>query len=119
MSAADTPHAVIRPLGQPGDLGWVVMAHGEIAASAHRVRGRPTVGGWSMSSASTTASGLAGSYDCVDRVVLNAWSPGRRSESPGQRDRWCSMGAIGGAATSMARWSTCNGTFDRTHVRYT
>ncbi len=22
--------AVIRPLGQPGDLGWVVMAHGEV-----------------------------------------------------------------------------------------
>ncbi len=22
--------AIIRPLGQPGDLGWVVMAHGEI-----------------------------------------------------------------------------------------
>jgi GNAT superfamily N-acetyltransferase len=22
--------AMIRPLGQPGDLGWVVMAHGEI-----------------------------------------------------------------------------------------
>lgn len=25
--------AVIRPLGQPGDLGWVVMAHGEVYAS--------------------------------------------------------------------------------------
>jgi len=24
--------AVIRPLGQPGDLGWVVMAHGEVYA---------------------------------------------------------------------------------------
>jgi GNAT superfamily N-acetyltransferase len=24
---------VIRPLGEPGDLGWVVMAHGEIYAS--------------------------------------------------------------------------------------
>ncbi len=24
---------VIRPLGQPGDLGWVVMAHGEVYAS--------------------------------------------------------------------------------------
>jgi GNAT superfamily N-acetyltransferase len=27
------PDAVIRPLGQPGDLGWVVMAHGEIYAN--------------------------------------------------------------------------------------
>ncbi|MGC5020287.1 GNAT family N-acetyltransferase [Micromonospora sp. DT47] len=25
--------AVIRPLGQPGDLGWVVMAHGEVYAA--------------------------------------------------------------------------------------
>ena len=24
--------ATIRPLGQPGDLGWVVMAHGEVYA---------------------------------------------------------------------------------------
>jgi GNAT superfamily N-acetyltransferase len=24
---------VIRPLGQPGDLGWVVMAHGELYAA--------------------------------------------------------------------------------------
>jgi hypothetical protein len=22
----------IRPLGRPGDLGWVVMAHGEVYA---------------------------------------------------------------------------------------
>jgi len=25
--------ATIRPLGQPGDLGWVVMAHGELYAA--------------------------------------------------------------------------------------
>lgn len=24
---------MVRPLGQPGDLGWVVMAHGEQYAS--------------------------------------------------------------------------------------
>jgi GNAT superfamily N-acetyltransferase len=30
---ADGATAVIRPLGQPGDLGWVVMAHGETYAS--------------------------------------------------------------------------------------
>jgi GNAT superfamily N-acetyltransferase len=28
-----TVTATIRPLGQPGDLGWVVMAHGEVYAS--------------------------------------------------------------------------------------
>lgn len=26
-------HAVIRSLGEPGDLGWVVQAHGEVYAS--------------------------------------------------------------------------------------
>jgi GNAT superfamily N-acetyltransferase len=26
------PRTVIRPLGRPGDLGWVVMAHGEVYA---------------------------------------------------------------------------------------
>ena len=31
--AAVVGKAVIRPLGQPGDLGWVVMAHGEVYAS--------------------------------------------------------------------------------------
>jgi GNAT superfamily N-acetyltransferase len=27
---ADRPRVLIRPLGRPGDLGWVVMAHGEL-----------------------------------------------------------------------------------------
>jgi GNAT superfamily N-acetyltransferase len=27
------PSTTIRPLGQPGDLGWVVMAHGEVYAA--------------------------------------------------------------------------------------
>jgi len=32
-STDDTPaRLVIRPLGRPGDLGWVVMAHGELYA---------------------------------------------------------------------------------------
>lgn len=30
MAAGAEDQAIIRPLGQPGDLGWVVMAHGEI-----------------------------------------------------------------------------------------
>jgi GNAT superfamily N-acetyltransferase len=25
-----SPQIVIRPLGRPGDLGWIVMAHGEV-----------------------------------------------------------------------------------------
>lgn len=30
MNAAGRDQLTIRPLGQPGDLGWVVLAHGEI-----------------------------------------------------------------------------------------
>ena len=33
MGEADQSRAVIRPLDRPGDLGWVVMAHGELYAS--------------------------------------------------------------------------------------
>ena len=32
MNAAGRDQLTIRPLGQPGDLGWVVLAHGEIYA---------------------------------------------------------------------------------------
>jgi GNAT superfamily N-acetyltransferase len=28
-----SPQIVIRPLGQPGDLGWMVMTHGELYAA--------------------------------------------------------------------------------------
>ena len=30
MAAVESERAVIRRLGRPGDLGWVVMAHGEV-----------------------------------------------------------------------------------------
>jgi GNAT superfamily N-acetyltransferase len=33
LNAAGQDQLTIRPLGQPGDLGWVVLAHGEIYAS--------------------------------------------------------------------------------------
>ncbi len=33
MVTAVPASVVIRPLGEPGDLGWVVMAHGEIYAA--------------------------------------------------------------------------------------
>jgi GNAT superfamily N-acetyltransferase len=33
MAGQDTGGVVIRELGQPGDLGWVVMAHGEVYAA--------------------------------------------------------------------------------------
>ncbi len=32
MAAMREREATIRPLGEPGDLGWVVMAHGEVYA---------------------------------------------------------------------------------------
>ncbi len=31
----DAQNAVIRPVGQPGDLGWMVLAHGEIYAAEY------------------------------------------------------------------------------------
>lgn len=31
--ASQHPCLIIRPLGQPGDLGWVVMTHGEMYAA--------------------------------------------------------------------------------------
>lgn len=33
MTNAEDAQAVIRPLGRAGDLGWVVMAHGEVYAT--------------------------------------------------------------------------------------
>jgi GNAT superfamily N-acetyltransferase len=33
MGVREDPAGVIRRLGRPGDLGWVVMAHGEIYAA--------------------------------------------------------------------------------------
>jgi GNAT superfamily N-acetyltransferase len=33
MDQRDQARAVIRPLDRPGDLGWVVMAHGELYAT--------------------------------------------------------------------------------------
>jgi GNAT superfamily N-acetyltransferase len=33
VATATDAAVLIRPLGEPGDLGWVVMAHGEVYAS--------------------------------------------------------------------------------------
>src|SRR6266567_421449 len=33
--AMDTQEVVIRPVGQPGDLGWMVLAHGEVYAAEY------------------------------------------------------------------------------------
>jgi GNAT superfamily N-acetyltransferase len=33
MANAQREQAAVRPLGRPGDLGWVVMAHGELYAA--------------------------------------------------------------------------------------
>jgi GNAT superfamily N-acetyltransferase len=32
MTAGEQPSPSIRPVGRPGDLGWMVMAHGELYA---------------------------------------------------------------------------------------
>jgi GNAT superfamily N-acetyltransferase len=35
MPSATAPRAVIRPADQPGDLGWMVQAHGEVYAAEY------------------------------------------------------------------------------------
>lgn len=35
MSSADTRRVAIRPADQPGDLGWMIQAHGEVYAAEY------------------------------------------------------------------------------------
>lgn len=56
--------AVIRPLGQPGDLGWVVMAHGEVYASEF---------GWDTSFEALVARIVADYAGAHDPVREAAW----------------------------------------------
>ncbi|HLI40007.1 MAG TPA: GNAT family N-acetyltransferase [Streptosporangiaceae bacterium] len=66
------PRIAIRPLGQPGDLGWVVMAHGEIYASEF---------GWDTSFETLVArivAGYAASHDPAREAAWIAEMGGRR-----------------------------------------
>jgi GNAT superfamily N-acetyltransferase len=65
--------ATIRPLGQPGDLGWVVMAHGEIYAAEF---------GWDTSFETLVArivADYAGAHDAAREAAWVAEVDGRRA----------------------------------------
>jgi GNAT superfamily N-acetyltransferase len=64
--------AIIRPLGVPGDLGWVVMAHGEVYASEF---------GWDTSFEGLVArivADYAGDHDPAREAAWIAEVDGRR-----------------------------------------
>lgn len=56
--------AVIRPLGQPGDLGWVVMVHGELYAAEY---------GWDASFEALVARIVADYAAARDPAREEAW----------------------------------------------
>jgi GNAT superfamily N-acetyltransferase len=67
-----TGTAIVRPLGEPGDLGWVVMAHGQIYAQQF---------GWDASFEALVA-GIVADYAVRDQPgVAAAWI----AEAGGQR----------------------------------
>lgn len=66
------PQVAIRPLGRPGDLGWVVMAHGELYAAEF---------GWDTTFEALVARIVADYAGSPDSEREAAWI----AELPGQR----------------------------------
>ena len=57
-------HVVVRRLGRPGDLGWVVMAHGELYAAEF---------GWDSTFEALVARIVAGYAEGADSEPQAAW----------------------------------------------
>jgi GNAT superfamily N-acetyltransferase len=81
--------AVIRELGRPGDLGWVVMAHGELYAAES---------GWDTSFEALVAGIVAGYAADHDPGRENAWI----AEAGGRRVG-CVFCVDGGDGTAVLR----------------
>jgi GNAT superfamily N-acetyltransferase len=64
MSTTAESAVVIRPLGEPGDLGWVVMAHGEVYAAEF---------GWDTSFEALVARIVADYAAAADQARNAAW----------------------------------------------
>ncbi len=64
MSEQDTRGVVIRAADQPGDLGWVVMAHGEVYAAEF---------GWDTSFEALVAQIVADYATAADKARSAAW----------------------------------------------
>jgi GNAT superfamily N-acetyltransferase len=89
VSVATSPSSiVVRPLGQPGDLGWVVMAHGEVYAAEF---------GWDTSFEALVARIVADYAAAPDPVRAAAWV----AELEGRRAGcvFCVAGSDPGTAT--------------------
>lgn len=63
MSEGQHPRVTIRRLGEPGDLGWVVMAHGEVYAAEF---------GWDTSFEELVAR-IVADYTAEDPARAAAW----------------------------------------------
>lgn len=72
MSEQDTRGVAIRPADQPGDLGWVIMAHGEVYAAEY---------GWDASFEALVAQIVADYATVADKARSAAWI----AEVDGQR----------------------------------
>ena len=68
------PRPTIRELGEPGDLGWVVMVHGELYAQEH---------GWRGELETLTCEIVAGYARRGDRAREAAWIAERDGERVG------------------------------------